>query len=45
MDSCMRNGEGLAEDMRALKMEECFVEMMACALFDRRRHLSLESLL
>jgi hypothetical protein len=34
----------LAEDMRALKMEECFVQMMACVLFDRRRHLSLESL-
>ena len=45
MDSCMRNGERLAEDMRALKVEECLVEMMVSVLFDRCSHLSLVSLL
>lgn len=43
--SCMRDGERLAEDMRALKMEECLVEMMISVLFDRCSHLSLVRLL
>jgi hypothetical protein len=37
----MRNGERLAEDVRALKMEECLVEMMVAILFGRCSHLSL----
>lgn len=41
MGSRMRNGERLAEDMRALKVKERLVEMVASVLFDRRSHLSL----